>query len=72
MYDGVMTSSIGGEVDVIFLHNERYSTVCGHAIIAFTTLIAEAGRSQPSSTSRDDQQFTSPSTLQRELFSVPP
>ena len=27
--------------DVFFLHNEGYSTMCGHAIIALTKLVVE-------------------------------
>jgi proline racemase len=31
------------DFDVFFLHNEGYSTMCGHAIIALTKLVIEAG-----------------------------
>lgn len=33
----------GGDFGVIFLHNEGYSTMCGHAIIALSTLAIEMG-----------------------------
>jgi trans-L-3-hydroxyproline dehydratase len=41
MYGAVMTSSIDADFDVFFLHNEGYSTMCGHAIIALTKLVVE-------------------------------
>ena len=31
----------GGDFGIIFIHNEGYSTMCGHAIIAITTLAIE-------------------------------
>jgi proline racemase len=43
MYGAVMTSSLDADFDVFFLHNEGYSTMCGHAIIALTTLVIETG-----------------------------
>jgi proline racemase len=41
MYGAVVTPSRDSDFDVFFLHNEGYSTMCGHAIIALTTLVAE-------------------------------
>jgi len=41
MYGAVLTSSADGDFDVFFLHNEGYSTMCGHAIIALTKLVVE-------------------------------
>lgn len=41
MYGAVITSSADADFDVFFLHNEGYSTMCGHAIIALTKLIIE-------------------------------
>ena len=32
-----------GDFGVVFMHNEGYSTMCGHAIIALATLAAEMG-----------------------------
>ena len=32
-----------GDFGIIFMHNEGYSTMCGHAIIAISTLAAEMG-----------------------------
>ena len=42
MYGAVITSSADADLDVFFLHNEGYSTMCGHAIIALTKLVVEA------------------------------
>src|ERR1044071_1288441 len=41
MYGAVITSSDDADFDVFFLHNEGYSTMCGHAIIALTKLVVE-------------------------------
>ncbi len=43
MYGAVITSSENADFDVFFLHNEGYSTMCGHAIIALTKLAVETG-----------------------------
>lgn len=43
MYGAVVTSSEDADFDVFFLHNEGYSTMCGHAIIALTKLAVETG-----------------------------
>jgi trans-L-3-hydroxyproline dehydratase len=43
MYGAVLTSSEDADFDVFFLHNEGYSTMCGHAIIALTKLVLETG-----------------------------
>src|SRR4051812_16065610 len=43
MYGAVLTPSRDADFDVFFLHNEGYSTMCGHAIIALTTLVFETG-----------------------------
>ena len=43
MYGCVLTppNDEGGDFGVVFMHNEGYSTMCGHAIIALSTLAAE-------------------------------
>src|SRR5574338_649711 len=41
MYGAVITPSADADLDVFFLHNEGYSTMCGHAIIALTKLVVE-------------------------------
>ena len=33
----------GSDFGVLFLHNEGYSTMCGHGIIAVTTVVLETG-----------------------------
>jgi len=43
MYGAVITESADADFDVFFLHNEGYSTMCGHAIIALTKLVIETG-----------------------------
>ena len=45
MYGAVMTSPVSadGDVGVLFLHNEGYSTMCGHGIIALVTAGLEHG-----------------------------
>jgi trans-L-3-hydroxyproline dehydratase len=43
MYGAVLTPSEDADFDVFFLHNEGYSTMCGHAIIALTKLVLETG-----------------------------
>ena len=43
MYGAVVTPSVDADLDVFFLHNEGYSTMCGHAIIALTKLVTETG-----------------------------
>lgn len=43
MYGAVITPSLDADFDVFFLHNEGYSTMCGHAMIALATLVVETG-----------------------------
>jgi trans-L-3-hydroxyproline dehydratase len=45
MYGAILTGPITEGVDfgTFFLHNEGYSTMCGHAIIALTKLVLETG-----------------------------
>jgi trans-L-3-hydroxyproline dehydratase len=43
MYGAVISASKDADFDVFFLHNEGYSTMCGHAIIALTKLTVESG-----------------------------
>jgi len=43
MYGAVISPSRNADFDVFFLHNEGYSTMCGHAIIALTKLVLETG-----------------------------
>ncbi len=45
MYGAVLTEPVtpDGDLGVIFLHNEGYSTMCGHAVIAITTACFDTG-----------------------------
>ena len=43
MYGAIITPSVDADLDVFFLHNEGYSTMCGHAILALTKLVIETG-----------------------------
>lgn len=43
MYGAVISSAADTDLDVFFIHNEGYSTMCGHAIIALTKMMIETG-----------------------------
>jgi proline racemase len=45
MYGCVLTRPVSSEADlgVLFMHNEGYSTMCGHGIIALVTTLLEMG-----------------------------
>jgi proline racemase len=43
MYGAVVTPSLDADFDVFFLHNEGYSTMCGHAVLALTKFVFETG-----------------------------
>lgn len=45
MYGAVLTQKVTLEADlgVLFMHNEGYSTMCGHGIIALVTALLETG-----------------------------
>ena len=45
MYGAVLTQACSGGADfgTFFLHNEGYSTMCGHAIIALTKFVLDTG-----------------------------
>ena len=49
MYGAVLTEPVTPEADagVLFMHNEGYSTMCGHGIVAVTTMAIERGLIQP-------------------------
>lgn len=46
MYGAVTTEPVtpDGDLGVLFLHNEGFSSMCGHGIIALVTALIEAGR----------------------------
>jgi trans-L-3-hydroxyproline dehydratase len=45
MYGCIVTPPVSPEADIgiLFMHNEGYSTMCGHGIIGITTVVLEAG-----------------------------
>ena len=45
MYGCLITPPVSADADfgVLFMHNEGYSTMCGHGIIAVTTVVLETG-----------------------------
>jgi len=45
MYGCILTPPVTPEADIgaIFIHNEGYSTMCGHGIIAIATVVLETG-----------------------------
>jgi trans-L-3-hydroxyproline dehydratase len=49
MYGAVITEPVteDGDLGVLFLHNEGYSTMCGHGIIALTKVIFDEGLLSP-------------------------
>jgi Proline racemase len=51
MYGAILTPSADADFDVFFLHNEGYSTMCGHAIIALTRFVIETGLTDKSDVS---------------------
>src|SRR5918992_4995619 len=45
MYGALLTEPVspGAHAGVLFMHNEGYSTMCGHGVIAVTTIAIERG-----------------------------
>ena len=45
MYGAILTPPVtdGADYGILFMHNEGYSTMCGHGIIAVTTILLETG-----------------------------
>ncbi|CAN5711248.1 proline racemase family protein [soil metagenome] len=45
MYGAILTPPVTDAADygILFMHNEGYSTMCGHGIIAVTTILLETG-----------------------------
>jgi proline racemase len=52
MYGAILTEPVmpGSHAGVLFMHNEGYSTMCGHGIIAVTTMAIERGLIMPPDT----------------------
>jgi len=49
MYGALLTEPVspGSHAGVLFMHNEGYSTMCGHGVIAVTTMALERGLLDP-------------------------
>jgi proline racemase len=49
MYGCILTEPVtpDGDLGVLFIHNEGYSTMCGHGVIALVTVLLEAGILEP-------------------------
>jgi len=59
MYGCIVTPPVtpGADAGVLFIHNEGFSTMCGHGVIGFTTVALETGMflmSEPETTLRID------------------
>jgi len=49
MYGAILTEPVmpGSHAGVLFMHNEGYSTMCGHGVVAVTTMALERGLLMP-------------------------
>ena len=49
MYGCMLTEPVtpDGDLGVLFIHNEGYSTMCGHGVIALVTVLLETGMLEP-------------------------
>ena len=56
MYGAIVTEPVAkdGDLGVLFMHNEGWSTMCGHGIIALTTVAIETGMLSPRDVVRID------------------
>jgi trans-L-3-hydroxyproline dehydratase len=56
MYGAIVTEPVmpDGDLGVLFMHNEGWSTMCGHGIIALTTVAIETGMLSPREVVRID------------------
>jgi proline racemase len=65
MYGAVLTEPVapGSHAGVLFMHNEGYSTMCGHGVIAVTTIALERGLIMPGPVTPSSAQPTQPSTV---------
>ena len=73
MYGCVVTPPVSPEADlgVLFLHNEGYSTMCGHGIIALVTALVETG-ALPHSGAQTPVAIDTPAGLVRATADVRP
>ena len=56
MYGAIVTEpvTLDGDLGVLFMHNEGWSTMCGHGIIALVTALIETGALPPADVVRID------------------
>jgi proline racemase len=66
MYGAILTPPVADEADygILFMHNEGYSTMCGHGIIAVTTILLETGM-HPADGTQTEIAYDSPAGLIR-------
>ena len=71
MYGAILTPPVspGADVGVLFLTNEGYSTMCGHGVIALTTVLLETGM-LPRREPRTEVVYDSPAGLIRARAAV--
>ncbi|HAX25727.1 MAG TPA: proline racemase [Chloroflexi bacterium] len=71
MYGAILTPPVTPDADygVLFMHNEGYSTMCGHGIIALTTVLIETGQF-PATGERTTIGFDSPAGFIRAVATV--
>jgi trans-L-3-hydroxyproline dehydratase len=71
MYGCVLTPPVTAEADlgVLFLHNEGYSTMCGHGVIALVTALLETG-ALPAAGPRTPVNLDTPAGLVRAIAHV--
>ena len=60
MYGAILTEPVmpGSHAGVLFMHNEGYSTMCGHGIIAVTTMAIERGLIMPGPATPNSAEWT--------------
>src|SRR6476646_1304329 len=60
MYGAILTEPVtpGSHAGVLFMHNEGYSTMCGHGIVAVTTIALERGLIMPRAASTNAREAT--------------
>src|SRR5262249_62265859 len=67
MYGAILTepTSPGSHAGVLFMHNEGYSTMCGHGIVAVTTIALERAliMTRPSAAQSAEQTETGPTVV---------
>jgi proline racemase len=56
MYGAILTEPVspGSHAGVLFMHNEGYSTMCGHGIVAVTTIALERGLIMPGAAAAEE------------------